>query len=133
MSAIAWAFPRGETILGVLEMPGTPQKRKWTANHQISPEIGKNCQKTNETHTFPTHSHYGQREIFLEGNERNMEEIGGRTQSWENLQERARLSAILWAPRGEIILGVLEMPGTPQKQKAAVATITKQIQKLAKK
>ena len=54
---------------------------------------------------------------FLEGNERNMEEIGGRTQSWENLQERARLSAILWAPRGEIILGVLEMPGTPQKRK----------------
>ena len=45
-------------------MPGTPQKRKWTANHQISPEIGKNCQKTNETHTFPTHSHYGQREFF---------------------------------------------------------------------
>jgi hypothetical protein len=62
-------------------MPGTPQKRKWTANHQISPEIGKNCQKTNETHTFPTHSHGS----FLEGNEGNMEEIGGRTQSWENL------------------------------------------------
>ena len=59
-----WAFPRGEIILGVLEMPGTPQKRKWTANHQISPEIGKNCQKTNEPHTFPTHSHYGQREFF---------------------------------------------------------------------
>ena len=59
-----WAFPRGEIILGVLGMPGTPQKRKWTANHQISPEIGKNCQKTNETHTFPTHSHYGQREFF---------------------------------------------------------------------
>ena len=71
--------------------------------------------------------------LFLEGNEGNMEEIGGRARSWENLQERARLSAILWAPRGEIILGVLEMPGTPQKQKGAVATITKQIQKLAKK
>ena len=59
-----WAFPRGEIILGVLEMPGTPQKRKWTANHQISPEIGKNCKKPNETYTFPTHSHYGQREFF---------------------------------------------------------------------
>ena len=46
-----------------------------------------------------------------------MEEIGGCTQRWENLQERARLSAILWAPRGEIILGVLEMPGTPKKRK----------------
>ena len=54
---------------------------------------------------------------FLEGNESNMEEIGGCTQRWENLQERARLSAILWAPRGEIILGVLEMPGTPKKRK----------------
>ena len=54
---------------------------------------------------------------FLEGNERNMEEIGGRTQNWENLQERARLSAILWAPRGEIILGILEMSGIPKKWK----------------
>ena len=63
LSAILWA-PRGEIILGVLEMPGTPKKRKWTANHQISPEIGKNCQKTNETQTFPTHSHYGQLDFF---------------------------------------------------------------------
>ena len=63
LSAILWA-PRGEIILGVLEMPGTPQKRKWAANHQISPEIGQNCQKTNETQTFPTHSHYGQRDFF---------------------------------------------------------------------
>jgi hypothetical protein len=39
---------------------------------------------------------------FLDGNERNMEEIGGgRAQNWENLQERARLSAILWAFLGE--------------------------------
>ena len=36
-------------------------------------------------------------------------------------------------PRGEIILEVLEMPGTPEKQKGAAATITKQIQKFAKK
>jgi len=34
---------------------------------------------------------------------------------------------------GTIILEVLEMPGTPQKQKWAAATITKQTQKLAKK
>ena len=32
----------------------------------------------------------------------------------------------------QIILEVLEMPGTPQKQKGAAATITKQTQKLAK-
>ena len=30
---------RGRRILGVLEMPGTPQKPKWAAKHQISPEI----------------------------------------------------------------------------------------------
>ena len=35
--------------------------------------------------------------IFLEGNEGNMKEIRRRTQSWENLLERARLGAILWA------------------------------------
>jgi hypothetical protein len=35
--------------------------------------------------------------------------------------------------RGEIILGVLEMPGTPQKPKWAAATITKLVQKFAKK
>ena len=28
-----WAFPRGKIILLVLELPGTPQKRKWSANH----------------------------------------------------------------------------------------------------
>ena len=75
LSAIVWAFPRGEIILGVLEMPGTPQKRKWTANHQISPETGKNKEKTNPTTANGS---------FLEGNEGNMEEIGGRTQSWKN-------------------------------------------------
>ena len=50
-------LPPGEIILGVLEMPGTPQKPKWAANHQISPETGKNCQKnkwnSNISHSFP--------------------------------------------------------------------------------
>ena len=59
---------------------------------------------------------------------------GGRTQSWENLQEKARLGAILWAfPRRKKNLEVLEMPGTPQNQKWTAATIIKQTQKLAKK
>ena len=117
LSPILRAVPRGEIILGVLDMPGTPQKPMWAANRQISPETCKNCQKeTNETQTLPTHSHYVRRKFFLEGDEGNMEEIGGRTQGWENLQERAKLSPILRAvPRGEIILGVLDMPGTPQK------------------
>ena len=34
---------------------------------------------------------------------------------------------------GKTIIGVSEMPGTPQKQKWAAATSTKQTQKLAKK
>ena len=76
--------------------------------------------------------------IFWEGNEGNMEEIGGCTQSWEN-PRRKQGCLMLFVffvralPRGEIILEVLEMPGTPEKQKGAAATITKQIQKLAKK
>jgi hypothetical protein len=57
-------FPQGRNYSSVLEMPGTPQKPKWVANHQTSPEIGKTYQKTNETQTFPTHSHYGQRDFF---------------------------------------------------------------------
>jgi hypothetical protein len=67
----------------------------------------------------------------------NMKEIGERTQGWENLEERVSLSAISLAFQGKnygkLILEVLEMPGTPQKQKWAAATITKQTQKLAKK
>ena len=126
--------PGGEIILGVLEMPGTPQKRKRTANHPISPEIGKNCQKKQmKPHTFPTHSHYGQREFFG----RKWREYGrnrGADAKLGKPLEESQVGFFFRAfPRGEIILEVLEMPGTPEKQKGAAATITKQIQKLAKK
>jgi hypothetical protein len=67
----------------------------------------------------------------------NMKELGERTQGWENLEERVSLSAISLAFQGKnygkLILEVLEMPGTPHKQKWAAATITKQTQKFAKK
>ena len=67
----------------------------------------------------------------------NMKEIGERTQGWENLEETVSLSAISLAFQGKnygkLILEVLEMPGTPQKQKWAAATITKQTQTFAKK
>ena len=68
-------FPRGEVILGVLEMSGAPQKQKWAANHQTSPDTGKNCQKPISKHfpLIPTMAN----DSFLEGNEGNMEEIGG--------------------------------------------------------
>ena len=114
-------------------MPGTPQKRKRTANHQISPEIGKNCQKTNETHTFPTHSHYGQREFFGRKWREYGRNRGADAKLGKPLEESQVVFFFRAFPRGEIILEVLEMPGTPEKQKGAAATITKQIQKLAKK
>jgi hypothetical protein len=64
----------------------------------------------------------------LEGYERNTREKG-----WENHWERAALNAILWDfPRRNIILGVLEMPCTPQKPEGATARTTQLAQKLEK-
>ena len=77
-------------------------------DHQTSPELGKTCQQPMTTTHFPfSHSSPLWPTRFLDCNERNMEEIGGREQGWANFQERARLSAILWAVQGriEIILG----------------------------
>ena len=50
--------------------------------------------------------------------EKKMEEIEGKMKGWEHFQERAKLNAILWDfPKGEIILGVVEIPGTLKKKK----------------
>ena len=50
--------------------------------------------------------------------EKKMEEIEGKMKGWEHFQERAKLNAILWDfPKGEIILGVVEVPGTLKKKK----------------
>ena len=54
-------FPKGGNYSRGIGDAWYPSKTKVD---KISPEIGKNCQKTNETHTFPTHSHYGQPEFF---------------------------------------------------------------------
>ena len=70
---------------------------------------------------------------FLEGNEGNMEEIGVGRKVGKTSRREPSCFFFRRFPRGEIILEVLEMPGTPEKQKGAAATITKQIQKLAKK
>ena len=43
---------------------------------KLAQKLARINKKPNETQTFPTHSHYGQR-FFLEENEGNMEEIGG--------------------------------------------------------
>ena len=56
----------------------------------------------------------------MDGNEANTEEIREICKVKENILERGRLSSRLEAlPRGEIIPGVLDMPGTPQKSKVA--------------
>ena len=60
-------------------------------------------------------------ENSLEAHERNMGEIlrnkGKYDRLEKPLQERARLNTISWGfSRGEIILGVFEMPCTSQKQ-----------------
>ena len=49
--------------------------------------------------------------------EKKMEEIEGKMKGWEHFQERAKLNAILCDfLQREIILGVAEMSGTPQKK-----------------
>ena len=73
-------------------------------------------------------------ESSLEANERNMGEIwrnkGTCQRLRKSLQERAKLNTILWDfSRGEIILGVLEMPCTSQK---AAARTTQLAQRLGK-
>ena len=57
---------------------------------------------------------------FVDGNEANTEETQEICKVKENILERGRLSSRLEAlPRGEIIPGVLDMPGTPHKSKVA--------------
>ena len=92
-------FPQGRNYSRGIGDAWYPSKTKVAANHQISPEAGKNCQKMKPKH-FPLIPTMGN-DSFLQGNEGNMEEIGERTQGWENLEERARLSAILWAFQGK--------------------------------
>ena len=56
----------------------------------------------------------------MDGSEANTEEIREMCKVKENILERGRLSSRLEAlPRGEIIPGVLDMPGTSQKSKVA--------------
>ena len=72
-------FPVDKFSRWVLEMPGAPQKRKWSAKHEASPETGKNCQKPmkpNISHSFPQWP----MRVFLEGSERNIEGIWGHMQ-----------------------------------------------------
>ena len=137
MNTILWDVTRKKIILRVLGVPCTPQKPEGALhssktrggscqNHPTRPEAGKNVKNPAKTECLP----------FLlipikgslGGNERNIGEKG-----WENHWERAALNAILWDfPRRNIILGVLEMPCTPQKPEGATARTTQLAQKLEK-
>ena len=95
-------------------------------NHPSRPEAGKNVKNPEKPNAclFPLIPIKGS----LCGNERNIGEKG-----WENHWERATLNAISWDfPRRNIILGVLEMPCTPQKPEGATARTTQVAQKLEK-
>ena len=118
LNTILWYFPQGEIILRVLEIPCNLQKPKWAAARtiQLAQKLEKN-EKPIKTERFPKMS-------SLEGNEGNMGEIMGKyDRLGKSLQENARLNTIPWDfPRGEIILGVLEIPCTHQKSKWAAAS-----------
>ena len=71
LNTIPWDFPRGEIILGVLEIPCAPQKSKWAAARTIKPvHILETNEKPIKTERFPKKS-------SLEGSEGNMGEIMG--------------------------------------------------------
>ena len=116
-------FPERESILRVLEMPGTPQKPKWAANHQISPGTGKNCQKKMK----PTHFH--SIPVWLTGC--FSKEMKGIWEKFVGIRKVGKTSrsepgwvsfcGFSWGEKlFIIILGVLEVPSTPQKPKWAV-------------
>ena len=77
-NTILWDFPSGEIILGVLEIPCTPQKSKWAAARtiQLAHKLETN-EKPIKTERFPKKS-------SLEGNEGNMEEEKGNMTGYEN-------------------------------------------------
>ena len=93
-------FPEGNNYSRGIGDAWHPSKTKVGSrhNHQTSPETGKNYQEPMKSKhvpfpLIPTMA----KENSLDCSEGNMEEIGGTTQGSDNFQERARLSAILWA------------------------------------
>ena len=90
-------------------------------NHQTRPYTG-NKWKTYQNRTLPKNEFFGGKWREYGRNNGKYDRLG------KSLQERARLNTIPWDfPRGEIILGVLEIPCTPQKSKWAAASWKKTI------
>ena len=113
-------------------MPRAPQKSNWAAARTI--QLAQKLETNSKT--------YKDRmltiESSLEANERNTGEIWRNKGTCERLgkplQERAKLNTILWDfSRGEIILGVLEMPCTSQKTAARTTQLAQRLGKNSKK
>ena len=93
-------------------MPCIPQKSMWEAARTIQLA---HILETNENLSKPNASQKRVRWREIKG---ILEKNGKYDRLGKSLQERARLNTILWYfPRGKIILGVLEIPCTPQKPK----------------
>ena len=131
LNTILWDFSRREIILGVLEMPCTFSKNS-CQNDPTRPKAGQKLKKSktykNRMLTI---------ESSLEANERNIGDIWRNKGKYERfgkpLQERARLNTILWDfSRGEISLGVLEMPCTSQKTAARTTQLAQRLGKNSK-
>ena len=128
LKTILWDFSRGEIILGVLEMPCTSQKTAARTTQLAQRLVFESKTYKNRMLTI---------ESSLEANERNMGEIWRNKGKCERLgkplQERAKLNTILWDfSRGEIILGVLEMPCTSQKTAARTTQLAQRLGKNSK-
>jgi hypothetical protein len=81
-------FSAGENFLGILEMPGAPQKPKWAAATitKLAQKLAKIANNQIENKTLPPFPRIPTmaNEGSLDCSDRNMEGIGGRTQGWEN-------------------------------------------------
>ena len=85
-------------------------------NHPTRPETGKKW-KTYQNRTLPKNEFFGGKWREYGRNNGKYDRLG------KSLQEKVRLNTIPWDfPRGEIILGVLEIPCTHQKSKWAAAS-----------
>ena len=94
MNTILWYFPRGEIILGVLEMPCTPQKQEGAAARTT--QLAQKLEKTLKTqknrmlalsHSLPP--------FFLTRHERNMGEIGRSMKKLEICRKKSMLKIII--------------------------------------
>ena len=130
LNTISWDFPRGEIILGVLEMPCTSQKTATRAT-QLAQRLEKKTktQKPIKTECLPSRVLWRHMKGIWEkyGEIRKNERLG------KPLQERARLNTISWYfSRGEIILGVLKMPCTSQKTATRATQLAQRLGKIQK-